>query len=202
MLEMDENSSNSILRPSFLLLATEGQRALLDFSSLLPYQFFRSNSRTGDGHPVMVLPGFMASDFSTTLLRNFLNKIGYQAYPWGIGRNYGQEAYLDLMIERVEYLYLEHRMPVSLIGWSLGGVFAREIAKRRPGIVRQIVTLGSPFGGITEPNNASWLHRMLTGGRGTDDVDAELLKSLADPALVPTPPPGCRYPFSENGLRL
>lgn len=186
MMEDAENSTNSVMRPSFFWLATEGQRALLELSTLLPYQLLKKNRKSGDGHPVLVLPGFMASDLSTTLLRNFLNQIGYHSYPWGIGRNYGAEVYLELMIQRVEDLYLTHHSSVSLVGWSLGGVFAREIAKKRPEIIRQVVTLGSPFGGITQPNNASWLHRILTGGRGTDEVDRELLENLIHPAPVPT----------------
>ena len=75
---------------------------------------------------------------------------------------------------------------MSIIGWSLGGVFAREIAKRKPKLIRQIITLGSPFNGITMPNNAMWLYELLTDGRGTEDVDPDLLKELPKPAPVPT----------------
>ena len=173
------------MRPSLFWLATEGQRAFIEFGTHIPYRFMKRH-KSGDGHPVLVLPGFMATDFSTAPLRSFLKRIGYNSYPWQLGRNFAEEKYLYLLISYVEEIYRMHGQNVSLIGWSLGGVFAREIAKRRPEIIRQIITLGSPFGGLTKPNNASWIHNILTGGRGADDVDPNLLENLIQPAPVPT----------------
>jgi len=174
----EDNPSSFIKKPSLWLLATEGHRALLEFSTFYPYKFLKKE-KSGDGHPVLVLPGFMATDFSTAPLRSFLKQLGYQPYGWGEGRNYANAEYLDHLIEKVEDIFLTHRCKVSIIGWSLGGVFAREIAKRKPNLI-------SPFNGITEPNNAMWLYELLTDGRGTEDVDQDLLKGLPDPAAVPT----------------
>ncbi len=186
MSSIEELYSNSIKKPSLFWLATEGQRALIEFGTSVPYRFFKQVNSRGDGHPVLVLPGFMASDFSTSPLRSYLDKIGYKTHKWGMGRNYGDEIYLDLLIEKIEDIFLSCRNKVSIIGWSLGGVFAREIAKNRPEIVRQVVTLGSPFGGLTEPNNAQWMYNIITGGRGTEDIDFDLLSNLSAPAPVPT----------------
>jgi len=186
MVDTEDISFAAIKKPSLFWLVTEAHRALFEFGTFFPYKFFKHNEQTGDGHPVLVLPGFMATDVSTAPLRSFLKRLGYTPFGWGAGRNYANAEYLDLLVEKVEDIYLTHRAQVSIIGWSLGGVFAREIAKRKPNLVRQIITLGSPFAGVTEPNNAMWLYEMLTDGRGTEDVDPELLNSLPLPAPVPT----------------
>lgn len=180
-----EDIPSTIKKPSIWLLATEGHRALLELGTFYPYKFLKTD-KSGDGHPVLVLPGFMATDISTSPLRSFLKRLGYTPYGWGEGRNYANSEYLEHLIEKVEDIFLTHRAKVSLIGWSLGGVFAREIAKRKPNLIRQVITLGSPFNGITEPNNAMWLFELLTDGRGTEDVDPDLLKGLPEPAPVPT----------------
>lgn len=185
MVVTEDIPSNTIKKPSLWLLATEGHRALFELGTYYPYKFLKTD-KSGDGHPVLVLPGFMATDISTAPLRSFLKRLGYEPYGWGEGRNYANAEYLEHLIEKVEDIFLTHRAKVSLIGWSLGGVFAREIAKRKPNLIRQVITLGSPFNGITEPNNAMWLYELLTDGRGTEDVDPDLLKGLPDPAPVPT----------------
>jgi len=173
-----EIDNDSIKRPSIFWLATEAHRALFELGTYVPYSLLNRagiSGKNGDGHPVLVLPGFMAT-----------RHLGYTPYGWGAGRNYANEEYLDLLIEKVEDIYLQHRTKVSLIGWSLGGVFAREIAKEKPNLIRQIITLGSPFAGVTKPNNAMWIYEWLTDGRGTDDVDPDLLAGIPNPAPVPT----------------
>ncbi len=186
MVSAKDISDSTIKKPSLWLLATEGHRALFELGTYFPYKLLRNSNKSGDGHPVLVLPGFMATDVSTAPLRSFIKKLGYSPYGWGAGRNYANEEYLEHLIDKVEDIYLTNRAKVSIIGWSLGGVFAREIAKRKPNLIRQIITLGSPFNGITKPNNAMWLYELITDGRGTEDVDTELLKDLPKPAAVPT----------------
>jgi len=73
-----------------------------------------------------------------------------------------------------------------LIGWSLGGVFAREIAKKRPNLIRQVITLGSPFRAVVEKNNATWLYTYASGGQKVEDIDPALIAELPNPAPVPT----------------
>lgn len=179
-------NSSGIKRPSRFWLATEAQRAIFELSAFVPYMALKTRTKNGDGHPVMVLPGFMASDVSTAPLRTLLKRLRYEAYGWKLGRNYGNGSDLNLLIEQIEHLYQTHQSRVSLIGWSLGGVFAREIAKRRPHLIRQIIMMGSPFGGVLRSNHASWLYYVLTNGKGPDDIDRKILQYLAQPALVPT----------------
>jgi pimeloyl-ACP methyl ester carboxylesterase len=135
-----------------LWTALEAPRAALEAQSLVPAWPLLRRAPRGDGHGVLVLPGFLASDRSTRLLRGFLRERGYSAHGWALGRNLGPEAGLASRLRaRLLELSLRHRGPVSLIGWSLGGVFARELAKRLPERVRQVITLASPFGGPDAP---------------------------------------------------
>jgi pimeloyl-ACP methyl ester carboxylesterase len=100
----------------------------------------------GDRHPVLVLPGFSAGDWSTAPLRWTLRSQGYWAQGWNLGPNIGPtDRILDGIHERLEKLYQRHAMPVSIVGWSLGGIYARELARDNPLAVRQVITLGSPF---------------------------------------------------------
>ncbi|MDG2449940.1 MAG: hypothetical protein P8M34_09890 [Saprospiraceae bacterium] len=177
---------NPIKKPSLFWLMTEASRAVFEYGTFFPYNFLKKQEETGDGHAVLVLPGFMATDVSTQPLRRFLKKIGYQSYGWDIGRNYANEDYVDLLLEKVEDIYKVSGEPISIIGWSLGGVFARQIAKKRPHLIRQIITLGSPFRGINLPNNAAWIYKFITNGKSAQDIDPLLLNDIPNPAPVPT----------------
>ena len=100
----------------------------------------------GDQHPVLVLPGFMADDRSTAPLRNVLRSQGYWTHGWQLGRNLGPTAHVvEGMLERLSTISERHHRPVSIVGWSLGGIYARRLAIRAPEMVRQVITLGSPF---------------------------------------------------------
>ncbi|HYB12735.1 MAG TPA: alpha/beta hydrolase [Myxococcota bacterium] len=134
-----------IKRPPRGLLLLEG-RALFEFASLLPALPALRRAPRGDGQPVLVLPGLMGSDLSTRALRGFLGRLGYPVYGWGLGRNRGPSAQVARnLVERLKELRRRHGRPVSLIGWSLGGIYARELARRFPDDVRQVITLASPF---------------------------------------------------------
>lgn len=180
------SSSSPIKRPGLIWSLTEASRALFEFGMHITYRWLSRMPKTGDNHPVLILPGFLASDTSTVPMRKFVNDLGYTVYGWGEGRNLASVEYLDLLIERVEKLYREHDTKISLIGWSLGGVFARQIAKARPHMIKQVITLGSPFKGITKPNNAKWMYDLITHGEGTARVDPALLEDIPLPAPVPT----------------
>lgn len=121
-------------------------RALFEVLSLGPSQPMLRAAPRGDGHPVLVFPGFFAADRSTARLRGYLKSKGFAAYAWEQGRNPGisEDLYLRLR-DRVEELATRHDRRVSLVGWSLGGIYARLLAHQLPGHVRQVVTLGSPF---------------------------------------------------------
>jgi triacylglycerol esterase/lipase EstA (alpha/beta hydrolase family) len=142
----------NIPRPSLFHMFTEG-RSLVELSAFGAALPFLNRAPSGDGHPVMVLPGFLASDFSTKPIRSFLKGKGYETYGWGLGRNLGtdivggEQVLSDRLINRVIELSVIHSAKVSLVGWSLGGILAREIARIIPDCVRQVITLGSPFNG-------------------------------------------------------
>ncbi len=100
----------------------------------------------GDNHPVLILPGFLADDPSTAPLRSVLRSQGYWVHGWQLGRNLGPTPeVIDGLVGRLHDLYERHERPVSLVGWSLGGIYARRLARRFPHMVRQVITLGSPF---------------------------------------------------------
>jgi pimeloyl-ACP methyl ester carboxylesterase len=103
-------------------------------------------SPRGDGQPILVLPGFMTGDNATFILRRFLTNQGFEAHPWDQGRNPGlREEIFDNLCIKIDELYTKYGQKVSLVGWSLGGVYARALAHKMPNKVRQVVTLGSPF---------------------------------------------------------
>ncbi len=109
----------------------------------------------GDGHPVVVFPGLLAHDATTWALRRYLHDRGYDAHPWGEGFNLGPDDELVARFAaRVGKLRAAAGMKVSLIGWSLGGVYAREVAKAAADDVRCVITLASPFTGHPKANNA------------------------------------------------
>lgn len=124
---------------------TEPARGVADFGMLLVAPWLRAAPR-GDGHGVLVLPGFLATDTSTGLLRRYLRWLGYTVRGWELGRNLGPtDRVLDQLPCAVTALANWTGGPVSLVGWSLGGVYAREMARQNPERVRQVITLGSPF---------------------------------------------------------
>jgi pimeloyl-ACP methyl ester carboxylesterase len=131
--------------PSPALLALEG-RAWLEFAAILPAWPILGRAPRGDGHPVLILPGWLASDFSTRMLRWYLRDRGYHAHGWRLGRNHGPNAEtVTGLVARLRALRERHTRRVSLIGWSLGGIYARELARNFPDHVRQVITLASPF---------------------------------------------------------
>jgi pimeloyl-ACP methyl ester carboxylesterase len=132
--------------PALPLFVSEPGRAVADYGLYLAARPLMPSLPRGDGHPVLVLPGLLADDVSTRALRTVLRKLGYDAHGWGLGRNIGPTAAcVKGMRDLVHHLADEHGKPVTLVGWSLGGIFARDLARRTPDSVRQVITLGSPF---------------------------------------------------------
>jgi len=151
--------------PSRLLLALE-VRAIWELQAFLAAYPLLQRAPRGDGHPVLVLPGLAASDASTRPLRAYLTEQGYAAHGWKQGPNHGPRAGVEEgMQARLAELAERYQRKVSLIGWSLGGVFARELARRRPAQVRQVITLGSPFANEPKASNAWRLYEALSGVR-------------------------------------
>lgn len=182
------NAQQKIEKPSPLLLLLES-RVFLELGSYFAFMPLLKNFDTfpkGDGHPILVLPGFTASDLSTQILRDFLTQLGYTPYPWKLGRNWAHYDELEvLMNERVKWIKNQHNQKVSLIGWSLGGIYAREIAKALPDDIRQVITLGSPFRGIGQDNNVNWIYELVTG-REVRDIEPDLVAKVISSPPVPT----------------
>lgn len=100
----------------------------------------------GDGHPVLVLPGFGTGDSMTQPIRWALKRHGYTALPWGLGSNFGPTRKTVRKLRKLlSEIQREHQQNVTLIGWSLGGILARTLARESPDKVRQVITLGSPY---------------------------------------------------------
>ncbi len=179
--------SEEIKRPSIVLGLTEGIRAMVDFGWYFPYRLWTKNEGGGDGHPVLILPGFMASDFSTIPLRSFIHHLGYSVYGWGEGRNFAHADYIEMLTQKMERIYEKHQEPITIIGWSLGGVYARQLAKHSPDSVRQVIVMGSPFKGVTKSNNAAWMYELLKKSNVvSSDLDHALWEDIPFPANVPT----------------
>ena len=129
-----------------VLYATEPLRAVLEGGALAAGLPLLRYAPRGEAHPVLVLPGLLASDMSTTVLRGWLRQLGYRVVGWDLGRNRGPTPAVVAGLSRLlDRLATAHAGPVSVVGWSLGGIFARGLALRSPDLVRQVVTLGSPF---------------------------------------------------------
>ena len=115
---------SSIKKPSIFLQLTEGIRYVIDLVKVLFFIVRYQFKTKGDKHPVLVVPGLMCTDFSTTLLRKFINQLGYTAYGWELGRNLGDLKDLNdirKLQNRVAEIHQEHSGKITLIGWSMGG---------------------------------------------------------------------------------
>ena len=171
--------------PSLGLLLLE-TRAPLERASLRYAGGLLKLAPRGDGHAVLVVPGFAGDAPSMSPLRTFLNQQGFVASDWGLGRNRGLVAGLmDRIVERLRELHATTGVPVSLVGYSLGGVFAREAAKCAPEAVRCVVSLASPFAGTPTANHAWQFYEMACGHR-VDTIDAATRLALTRPPPVPT----------------
>lgn len=161
----------AVKAPSLLLILSELPRALLEAGSLPWAAPFLLQAPKGDGHPVMLLPGFMASEFSMKPLHSYLKKLGYDPYHWELGRNLGHKAVGqegEKMIARLDEIYAKTGQKVSLVGWSLGGSFARMLSRRRPDKIRQVISLGSPITGTPKSTNAWRAYQYVTGQKLDD----------------------------------
>ena len=131
--------------PHALLALTEAHRAVVEVVTLGLSRRLLERAPRGDGHPVMVLPGFLGADGYNAGFRRYLTRLGYAVHGWGLGRNLGpREGVLESLEARITFLSERYEGPISLVGHSLGGIFARELARAFPERVRQVISLGSP----------------------------------------------------------
>lgn len=176
-------SSDPLAPPSRQLLWME-VRAIVELSAFFSMAPALRLAPSGDGHPVLVLPGLAASDASTRPLRAFLRDRGYRVHGWKLGSNFGLRPGVEAqMDERLAELHSRYGRPVSLVGWSLGGIFARELARRAPARVRGVITLGSPFAGDPRASNAWRLYETVSRRSVDDWPEREAAK---EPPPVPS----------------
>jgi pimeloyl-ACP methyl ester carboxylesterase len=180
-MQTDRQLSQIQRAPSLRLLAREGPAmAYMHFAATLapPVQL----AVDGGGHKVMILPGFMASDHSVSRLHRSLNMAGFDSYTLGLGRNFGVDAKIfDRIDARLDGINADG--PITMIGWSLGGLIAREYAKRQARRVAKVITLGSPFSGNPRANNAWRMYERVAGYK----VDAPPIEMvLCEKPPVPT----------------
>ena len=143
--QMPADTDGASAPPSWLFV-TDPARAAAEYAWLITALPLRQLLPVGDGHPVLVLPGLLADDGSTGTLRRILRDLGYRVHGWRLGRNFGPTAAtVTGLQDRLLDLWSRYNSAVSVIGWSLGGIFARTLARDNPAAVRQVITLGSPI---------------------------------------------------------
>ena len=179
-----DSRSRDISPPSRLWLFAEG-RAVFELGWFYASRaWLKTQLPRGEGQPVMVLPGLGASDSSTAPMRGLLKELNYAAHGWKLGRNLGlRDGLIGAMRARVNELHARYGQKVNLVGWSLGGTFAREIAKMMPDKVHQVITLGSPF---TRSENASHARRVYEWASGEKAERSPLYDHLPEAPPVPT----------------
>lgn len=174
------------LRPPNLGLFLAEGRGVFELNATLLMAPALLTAPRGDGHPVLVLPGLLASDVSTLILRRYLDLLGFSTHPWGFGRNTGGVYSMrDKLGKLLTSVHAATGRKVSLVGWSLGGVYARDLALRMPDMVRYVVTLGSPFAGDITATNAKRVYEMVSG-ETIEDADMKDIQALSGDLPVPT----------------
>ncbi len=172
------------LRPPGLALLFAEARGIVEFGSSLLLSPLLMRAPRGDGHPVLALPGFLASDLSMAPLRRYLAELGYDAQAWRMGRNIaGLGKMRGALRERLAEIHATSGRKVSIVGWSLGGVYARDLALQAPEMVRSVITLASPFANDVRATNATRLYEQLTGESAGDNP--ELVQAIAGDLPVP-----------------
>lgn len=184
---MNPHDSNPVQRPSLALLGAEPFRAAFELAR--NHMARRKPTAPGNGHPVVIFPGLGADGSSVATLRDHCRSLGYEAFDWGQGFNTGPQGDLDSWLHalkgRVTELLAAYEQPATLIGWSLGGLYAREVGKLMAAPrVQQVITMGTPFNAQADHTNAGWLFRLLSGNSSV--VDAALSKRLRTPPPVRT----------------
>jgi len=180
-----ETPATGSLRPPGLGLLLAEMRGIFEFNASLLMSPLLLRAPKGDGHPVLALPGFLASDVSMAPMRRYLTELGHDPHAWQMGRNLGGFLRMRAALrERLAEIHAATNRKVSIVGWSLGGVYARDLALHAPEMVRYVVTLGSPFANDVRATNATRLYEALSG-EAVDD-DPEFRKALAGDLQVPT----------------
>ncbi|MEJ8821421.1 alpha/beta hydrolase [Variovorax humicola] len=188
---MTTAASHAAVAPPSRVLQYAEFRAAWELGATLSLWPLLKLAPRGDGHPVIVFPGLGATDWSTRLLRRYLRGRGYDTHGWGLGRNLGPRMGVEAgMLGLLEELHAHSGRKISLIGWSLGGAYARMLASRRPEFVRSVITLGSPFAAGPQSTHAWRIYEGLSGQNADDNVRMKYVR--------PTPPVPTTSIFSRS----
>jgi pimeloyl-ACP methyl ester carboxylesterase len=178
-------------------------RALLEMATL-PWNLpMLARTPRGDGHPVLLLPGFMADEGTLVVLKLFLQNRGYEVQTWGFGRNVGfNSRHASALEQKIRYMHHKSGRKVSLVGWSLGGMFAMHGAHEAPECVRSVITLGSPLSIDSAGSQSSALvkalYRLIAHPMGPRAHATHLrAKRLRQTMLLPMPI-SCLYSRSDG----
>jgi pimeloyl-ACP methyl ester carboxylesterase len=170
--------------PALGYAIAELPRALFELVCLLPGHLLLKRAPRGDGHPVITLPGYRSDDSAMLALRRYLGRWGYVPYPWGLGANLGigyqRIDYETRMLAKLEAVVEKHGEPASLVGWSQGGVIAREVTKQRPDLVRQVIVLGSPLADAPEATTLFRVFRRTSAEEITNEL-MSMMREVASP---------------------
>ncbi len=174
-------------RPSLALFGIEPWRAAFEFAShhLAPAE---KRPVAGDGHPVVIFPGMGTDGTAVAPLRRYCKALGYEALDWGRGFNRGPQGDIDAWLAELKahttQLLSGFKQSATFIGWSLGGIYARELSKTMGRRVRQVITIGTPFNANADHTNVGWIFRLLSGS--APPFDAALSARLRSAPAVPT----------------
>jgi triacylglycerol esterase/lipase EstA (alpha/beta hydrolase family) len=177
--------SASSAKPNLGMLTLEPLRALIEYARM---SCANDAAPTGDGHAIVLFPGLGADHKYMVPLAKHCERLGYAAYHWGRGRNTGPAGnpleWVGELAGDVSAMVGREHASMTLVGWSLGGIYAREVAKALAPRVRQVITLGSPFARVADSTNVQWLFELLNGRTGR--IDARLARTLRTAPPVPT----------------
>lgn len=147
--------------PKWLLVAEA--RAAAELAAFYAFLPFLNQAPKGDGHGVVVLPGFFAGDLSTKPMRDYFESLGYQVFGWNMGQNLGPtHTTLKAMDSIVQHAHRRTKGKVSIVGWSLGGIYAREMSRRHTHMVRRVITMGSPIRGNFADTNLTNVFEVMS----------------------------------------
>jgi pimeloyl-ACP methyl ester carboxylesterase len=179
-------SLRTIERPSWALFGVEPWRAAFEYASH-HISSVEAVPAKGDGHPVIIFPGMGTNGMAVAPLRRFCRSLGYEALDWGRGFNRGPQGDMDAWLAELEVHTTEllsgFAQSATFIGWSLGGIYARELSKTMGHRVRQVITIGTPFNANADHTNVGWIFRLLSGSapQFTEAMSARLRSAPAVP---------------------
>ncbi len=172
-----------IKKPSVFLHLTEIFRAVYEWIKGALFLNTVSVQNIGRGQVVLVIPGLISTDALTVILRKYLQKLGFKVFGWEMGINLGRLESVHELVQKVEKMAELHQQKIIVVGWSMGGIFAREVAKGTPNTVKKVITIGSPFANVEAPNWAKSIFDLVNKGI---EIDSAVIAQIPSPAPVPT----------------